>query len=136
MAKKNSKDFSLAKFTDEELYMMRDEALDKYDRYVEEWAIGLKEITDEKDFDQYSRKSEKKVAKLNKRFLDPMTDIEIVLATIQEELDKRDNYNEQQRYMEGGNYQAANIEDDEFLKREQEKTERIRSILNNEDDDV
>lgn len=135
MVKKNVNEFTLVNYSTETLLAMRDEALDKYDAYVEKWAVELKAITDEKDFDQYSKKSEKKVKKLNNKYLDPMTDIEVVLATIQEELDKRDNYNEQQRYVEGGNYIRDNISDEDFLKREQEKTERIRSILSGDIDE-
>lgn len=126
---KTSDDFSLVNFTDDELRALRDEALVKYDDIIDTWAVELKEINEKTDFDPYSRKGERIISKLGKKYADPLSDVEIVLETIQDELDKRDNYNEQQRYMEGGDYTRSELDDNEFLKREKEKTERIRKIL-------
>ena len=127
--KSEKNDVSLVNFTDDELRTMRDEALSKYDEIIEQWSKELNEITSQKGFDQYSRKGEKLIDKLNTKYADPLTDAEIVLETIQEELNKRENYYEQQRYMDSGNYTSIKIEDEEFLKREKEKTDRIRQIL-------
>ena len=126
---------NLAQYSDDQLKMMRDDALLKHDEIIEDWAKELGSIMNEKGFDQYSRKGERRLNKLNKKYADPLSDAQVVLISIQEELDKRDNYYEQQRYMQGGKRYIENIDDDEFLKREMEKTARIRAMLDDSDED-
>ena len=130
MAKKNKlSDFTLSVYSEDELKELRNIALQRYDDIVEMWANELKYITDEKGFDQYSRSGERKLNKLTKKYAEMIADAEITLEMIQEELDKYDEYYEQQRYVEGGNYKEEEIDEDEFLKREKEKTDRIRKII-------
>lgn len=120
-----------ADFSDEELLDLRDKILDLHDKTIDGWSKELAQICDD-DFDQYSFWGKKKLEKLTNKWSEKLADIEVSLDMIQEELDKRDNYNEQQRYMDGGKYKTTEMSDEEFLRIEQEKTERIREILNGE----
>lgn len=128
MGKKDS-NFSLANYTEDELKNMRDYALQKYDDIVEMWANELQYTMSEKGFDQYTSRGEKKLNKITRKYAEMVADAEITLEMIQEELDKYEEYYEQQRYVEGGNYEYEELDEDEFLRREKEKTDRIRDII-------
>ena len=129
MGRNNNSEFSLSNYTEDELKDLRDIALRKYDDIVELWAAELQFTMNEKGFDQYTKRGEKKLNKITRKYAEMVADAEITLEMIQEELDKYEEYYEQQRYIEGGNYVDEELEDDEFLKREKEKTERIRDII-------
>ena len=129
MGRKSNTEFSLSNYTEDELKELRDIALKKYDDIVELWASELQFTMNEKGFDQYTSRGERKINKITKKYAEMIADAEITLEMIQEELDKYEEYYEQQRYIEGGNYTNEDIEEDDFLKREKEKTERIRDII-------
>lgn len=129
MGRKDEYIVTPADFSDDDLLVIRDKTLELHDSIIEKWANELAEVCGGKDFDEYSIRNKHKVNKITTKYSKELADVEISLEMIQEELDKRESYNEQQRYIVGGNYKPSNISDEEFLKREQEKTAKIREIL-------
>lgn len=123
-----------ALYSDEDLLVFRDKLLGTYDFYQKEWAEELAEIANDESFDQYSFKGKRQINKLTNKYADIMSDVEVILEVVQGELDKRDHYNEQQRYLADGNYKKEEISEAEFLKREYEKTQRIRRIIADDKD--
>ena len=111
----------------DELSDFRDKLVDAYENYEDMCAREYAEKLS--DIDPNSFKGKKIAKKIINTYADKMSDIQIVLEMVQEELDKRDEYYEQQRYIDGGNIKKSNLSDEDFLRKEQEKTTRIRRII-------
>ena len=50
----------------------------------------------------------------------------MLLDVIDDEMQKREKFKDEQRYVDGGNITTSELSGEEFLKEEQKKTERIR----------
>lgn len=125
--------FTLADYSVEELIKFKNLAIEKHDKLIEAWGEELGEIIKEKDFDQYSRKGERKLKKLNQKHAEPLADILNVIDAFDEELSKRENYNYQQSFI-NDNYKPSynkQMTTEEFIRLEMEKIDRERKNREN-----
>lgn len=111
-------------YSDEDLRTFRDNLLEIYDLYQNEWADELAEIVNKPNFDRFSYWGKRKLKKFTYKYADKMTDVEVLLEVVQEELDKRDEKSGVKKLRE-----ETEISENEFIQREMDKTQRIRDIL-------
>jgi len=122
-------------YSDADLIKLRDSFLEIYETYEEEWAEELAEIMNNPKFDQYSFFGKRKLKKFNEKHADKMSTVEVLLEIIQEELDRRDNNGIYVFNKEENDYDSSsNVSEDEFIRKEREKTERIREIIRDDVD--
>lgn len=110
----------------EELLKMRDELLDA-------WSDEVKKL-DSDDFDPYSFFGERKIKKISKQHSKKLAEVDLLLDVIDDEMSRRDNYNEEQRYMGTGKYVPKySTDSNQYLKNEEQKTEKIRRKYEDEE---
>lgn len=117
-------------YRDEDLRKFRDNLLEIYDVYQHEWADELAEIVNAPNFDRFSYFGKKKLKKFTNKYADKMADVEVLLEVVQDELDFRDEQSGLKTIKED-----EELSENEFIKKEMEKTERIRNILNDNYDE-
>ncbi len=113
--------------SDEKMKYFKDELLKMHEELTDIWTEELKKL-DNENFDPYSFSNERKLKKLAKKHSPKLAEVDMLLDVIDDELSRRDKYNEQQRYVEGGNYRQDELSDEEYFNEEVKKTERIRKI--------
>ena len=129
MKKKDVEFYSnFANYSDEDLILMKKNLIERYDEVEEEWTKELAEMWDEK-FDQYSASGQRKIKKLQTKYADMLSDIEIVFEDLKDELSKRNipvselediTDNEEEEVID------KNISEFEFVQKEAEKTQQYR----------
>ena len=131
--KKNYIGTTPADYSDKDLLLYRDKMRDLYEEIVDGWAKELAQTCD-KDFDEYSFSGKRKINKLTKKWSEKLSSVQVALEMVQEELVKRNYYDDKQSYFIDGDYKSStNLSDDEFLRIEQEKTEMLKSILSDDE---
>ncbi len=113
--------------SDEKMKYFKDELLKMHEELTDIWTEELKKL-DNENFDPYSFSNERKLKKLAKKHSPKLAEVDMLLDVIDDELSRRDKYNEQQRYVEGVNYRQDELSDEEYFNEEVKKTERIRKI--------
>ncbi len=118
---------NFAELTDEELYALRDNLARHHAIYDDEWAKELKEIASVPNFDQYSFWGERKIKKLAKKYAQKTEGLTYLEKLTMEEIFKRDKFKEEQMYSGKGTHENQEMSVDEFIEREQIKTESYKT---------
>ncbi len=111
--------------SDEKMKYFSEELLKMHDELTDAWAEELKTLETE-EFDPYSFFGERKIKKLAKKHAPKIAEVDMLLDVIDDEMQKREKFKDEQRYVDGGNITTSELSGEEFLKEEQKKTERIR----------
>ena len=100
------------------------------EKIMDAMANDLKAV-DTENFDPYSFRGERVLNKIAKKHAGKIAEVDMLLEVIDDEMARRDHYNEQQRYIEGGNYKKfdPSITTEEFLESEQKKIKRTRKQI-------
>ena len=117
-------------YSDFDLRNLRNSFLEIYEAYEEACAEEMAEIFKTPKFDQYSFFGKRKLKKFTQKYADKLATLEVLLEVIQEELDKRDGKIDQ--YGRKVEEEFKQVSEFEFLKAEQEKTDRIREIISSD----
>ena len=111
--------------SDDKMMYFRDELTKMHDELVEAWTDDVKKV-DTENFDPYSFRGERILKKIAKKHTPLIAEVDMLIDVIDDEMARRDEYNEQQHYVEGGK-RKEHIEDtDEFIAKEQKKIDRKR----------
>lgn len=108
-------------YSDEELIYLRNNLEIEYGKTNELWASGLGKFSD-KDFDPYSLTGELAMKSYNKQYVDRAAEILAIIDVIDDELDRREKYNEEMRYSGRSNFKYKDENIDEFIEREGNRT--------------
>jgi hypothetical protein len=95
--------------------------------FDDEWAKELKIISSVEGFDPYSFWGERKIKKLAKKHAQKTSGLIYLEGLTAEEIRKRDKYKEEQMYSGKGKYKGYTMSTEEFLEREQIKTESYKT---------
>lgn len=118
-----------AEYTDEELIKIKNELEAEYSEIVADWAEDVKNLSSDK-FDPYSFFGERKLKKIADKYADQSADITIILEDIERELSLRENYNEEQKYLNSNKVKNSKMSTEEFIQKESMKT--LKHKLENE----
>lgn len=122
--------------SDEKMAYFKKELLIMHDELVDAWTDEVK-LYDTEDFDPYSFFGERKLKKIAKKHAGKIAEVDLLIGVIDDEMSRREKYYEEQRYSGNGKVkQSFDGSDEEFLKREQEKTDSIRKIYEDDDDEI
>lgn len=127
MAKQETLMVNFPEMTDDELYAFRDKLSVLHARFDDEWAKELKIISSVEGFDPYSFWGERKIKKLAKKHAQKTSGLIYLEGLTAEEIRKRDKYKEEQMYSGKGKYKGYTMSTEEFLEREQIKTESYKT---------
>lgn len=119
---KSELNLNIAEIGDKELVVFRNELLMKQSEIEEAYAEDIAEISKGDDFDPYSRKGERQIKKIAKKYQDITTGVDYLLEVVNTELAKRDKYNEEQRYSGKSSFAYEKQSESDFLKAEELKT--------------
>jgi len=108
-------------YEDDELIEFRNLLEIEYGKITDSWAEEFSGFIDE-DFDPYTFSGERRVNKLNKKYTKESSDILVAIDLINEELNRREKYKEEQRYSGTSNFSYGNESLDEFIEKEDLKT--------------
>ena len=118
---------NFAEMTDEELLDFRNQLLVQREMLNSDYVEELKERT-RGDFDPYTRKGEKVIKKVIKKFADRDMGLSYLEELVAEEMKKREKYKEEQMYINGLGKNGS-MSETEFLEREQIITESYKSKI-------
>lgn len=119
---------NLAEFSDEELLRFKKELEAFRDKFTQDWAEDLKDLTgQDSNFDPYTFWGERKLKKLAKKHAEKTDGLIYLQEMVAREVQKRDKFKEEQLYAGTGIYKNPKISKEAFLQREQEKTDRFRT---------
>lgn len=124
-----------AEVSDENMNYFREELLKMHDELVDAWMEEVKKY-DTENFDPYSFSGSRILKKLAKKHSKKVAEVDLLIEVIDDEMAMRENYREEQRYLGNKKFSPdENFDKEEYLKREQEKTEKIRKIYSEDDED-
>lgn len=129
MAKEPELNINLASFSDDELYAFRDRLSLERAKIDDEWAKELEKITSVENFDPYTFWGERKIKKLGKKFAERTAGLTYLQEVTADELSKRAKYKEEQRYSGKGKFRYAEESEEEFLEKEEIKTESYKKEI-------
>lgn len=127
MGKESKLNVNFAEMTDDELLDFRNQLLIQREMLSSDYVEELKNRT-KGDFDPYSRRGEKVIKKVIKKFEDRDLGLSYLEELVAEEWKKRDKYKEEQMYINGLGKNGTMTEA-EFLEREQIITEGYKSKI-------
>lgn len=127
MGKESKLNVNFAEMTDDELLDFRNQLLIQREMLSSDYVEELKNRT-KGDFDPYSRRGEKVIKKVIKKFEDRDLGLSYLEKLVAEEWKKRDKYKEEQMYINGLGKNGTMTEA-EFLEREQIITEGYKSKI-------
>ena len=127
MAKETTLMVNFPEMTDEELYAFRDKLSVLHAKFDDEWVEELKIISNQDGFDPYSYWGERKIKKLAKKHAQKTSGLLYLESLTAEELRKRDKFKEEQMYSGKGKYAGRTMTTEEFIEREQIKTESYKT---------
>jgi hypothetical protein len=122
---------NLVDYSDAELIKIRNLMDFEYGEVTEEWTRDLQAL-DTPNFDPYSFWGGKKLDKVTKKYAGVMADISLISERIENELEKRGKFAEEQRYSGKSKVTNKNIDEDEFLEKEELKTLLHRQDIDEE----
>lgn len=127
MGKESKLNVNFAEMTDDELLDFRNQLLIQREMLSSDYVEELKNRT-KGDFDPYSRRGERVIKKVIKKFEDRDLGLSYLEELVAEEWKKRDKYKEEQMYINGLGKNGTMTEA-EFLEREQIITEGYKSKI-------
>lgn len=127
MKKEVTLNINLAELTDDELLGFRNQLLTQREILTSDYAEEIK-IQTQGDFDPYSRRGQKIIKKVVKKFSDRNMGLTYLEDVVADEIRKREKYKEEQRYVKGGKVDLGMTEK-EFLERERIITESYKSRI-------
>ena len=127
MGRESKLNINFAELTDDELLDFRNQLLIQREMLNSDYVEELKERT-RGDFDPYTRRGEKVIKKVLKKFEDRDMGLSYLEELLAEELKKRDKFKEEQMYLNGLGTKGSMTEA-EFLEREQIITESYKSKI-------
>ena len=127
MGRESKLNINFAELTDDELLDFRNQLLIQREMLNSDYVEELKERT-RGDFDPYTRRGEKVIKKVLKKFEDRDMGLSYLEELLAEELKKRDKFKEEQMYLNGLGSKGSMTEA-EFLEREQIITESYKSKI-------
>ncbi len=127
MKKEATLDINLAELSDEELNLFKEELAEHRKKLISDYAAEFKARTDE-NFDRNSRKGQKILDKIKKKFEDDEVGLSYLEDVVDEEIAKRENYKEQQVYLHGTRQQKQ-MSTAEFIEREERKTKIYKDSI-------
>ena len=127
MGKESKLNVNFAEMTDDELLDFRNQLLIQREMLSSDYVEELKNRT-KGDFDPYSRRGEKVIKKVIKKFEDRDLGLSYLEELVADEWKKRDKYKEEQMYINGLGKNGTMTEA-EFLEREQIITEGYKSKI-------
>ena len=127
MGKESKLNVNFAEMTDDELLDFRNQLLIQREMLSSDYVEELKNRT-KGDFDPYSRRGEKVIKKVIKKFEDRDLGLSYLEELVGEEWKKRDKYKEEQMYINGLG-KNGKMTEAEFLEREQIITEGYKSKI-------
>ena len=128
---KHIKDFEkekLAEYTDEDLKMFVNQIIMQRSVLQQKCADEMQVYLSNEKFDIYSRSGSRKIGKISSKYADLFSGADYLEEIIQEELKKRERYNEEQKYS-GRSIVRREMSKEEFLEREQDKTWAYKSKI-------
>ena len=117
---------NFAEMSDDELFEFRDWLQTEKTIIDDEWADELKSITGS-TFDPYTRKGERLLKKLGKKYADKSVGVVYLQELVADEFAKRKKFKEEQRYLGKGEVKDESV--DEFLEKEGIITDTYRSRI-------
>lgn len=114
----------LTEMNHDELVKIQRQVLAEYDETMEKYAREVK-MLDKPNFDPYSYFGEKKIRKIADKYSSDIADMEILLNSIDDELNKRLDAEDLLDYERDAENETKEDRAN-FLERESEKTEKIR----------
>lgn len=127
MGRESKLNINFAELTDDELLDFRNQLLIQREMLNSDYVEELRERT-RGDFDPYTRRGEKVIKKVLKKFEDRDMGLSYLEELLAEELKKRDKFKEEQMYLNGLGSKGSMTEA-EFLEREQIITESYKSKI-------
>lgn len=127
MKKEVTLNINLAELTDDELLGFRNQLLTQREILTSDYVEEIKNQT-QGDFDPYSRRGQKIINKVVKKFSDRNMGLTYLEDVVADEIRKREKYKEEQRYVKGGKVDFGMTEK-EFLEREHIITESYKSRI-------
>ena len=127
MGKESKLNINFAELTDDELLDFRNQLLIQREMLNSDYVEELRERT-RGDFDPYTRRGEKVIKKVLKKFEDRDMGLSYLEELLAEEMKKRDKFKEEQMYLNGLGSKGSMTEA-EFLEREQIITESYKSKI-------
>ena len=127
MGRESKLNINFAELTDDELLDFRNQLLIQREMLNSDYVEELKERT-RGDFDPYTRRGEKVIKKVLKKFEDRDMGLSYLEELLAEEMKKRDKFKEEQMYLNGLGSKGSMTEA-EFLEREQIITESYKSKI-------
>lgn len=127
--KKNTLNINLAEMSDSEIYAFREMLSVEREKIDDQWADEVGEVT-KGDFDPYSTFAERKLKKIGKKYAEMGSGITYLQELVAEEIRKRDQYKEEQRYSGKNKFKNDfEMSQDEFLEREEIITQSYKSKI-------
>ena len=127
MGRESKLNINFAELTDDELLDFRNQLLIQREMLNSDYVEELRERT-RGDFDPYTRRGEKVIKKVLKKFEDRDMGLSYLEELLAEEMKKRDKFKEEQMYLNGLGTKGLMTEA-EFLEREQIITESYKSKI-------
>ncbi len=117
---------SFVEMTDDEIFEFRDNFEVAKKHLYKQWADDVLAIVNEPKFDEYSFSGKRKLDKIAKKYADDFDGALYIEEVLEEEIKKREKYNEQQLYLRKGGYKGTAVSVEEFIEKEQVKTDRYK----------
>ena len=96
---------------------------------LERYSSELADVLQNDRFDVYSYAGKRKLAKISKKYKSKIIGADEYLQLLEDELKKREQLEENMRYSGTGKYKTPEISQEEFLRKEQDKTWVYRSKI-------
>lgn len=120
---------NLVDYNDDELIDIHNGLDAEYGRIVEEWGADIAKLINVQNVDPFSFFGKRKVDKLNNKYADKTSDIQILIEDIEKELEKRDKYNFEQSFIGGKSYHDKTLTEKEFFEKEELKTLKYKQSI-------
>ncbi|MBQ8451165.1 MAG: hypothetical protein IJ538_00070 [Clostridia bacterium] len=124
---------NFSEFTDENLEQLLNDLEKENNEIVDEWAKEVKTLYDE-GLDPYSFWGEKKLKKVTKKYSKHSAAISVIMEDVENEISKREQFHEEQVGLGKEKRKINNISRDEFIKKEQDKTQKHKIYLDVDDE--
>ncbi len=124
---------NLVNYSDEDLINAKNNLDIEYGKYAELWAQEVAYLVNEKNVDPYSFWGERKIKKVNTKYADKTSDIQLAIEMIDRELAKRDKYNFEQSFIGSKKYYDDTLTEEEFFEKEELKTMKYKKSIDDQE---
>lgn len=115
----------LATVSSDLLLHIQEELIEEHNNIMAQYAESIKKIATP-NFDPYSFFGERKIKKIASKYADDLSNIEVLLDDIDDELNKREDASEPEPQSNEEYERDTKEEREEFVKSESDKTQKIR----------